>query len=124
MGCDALEELGNQIGSLYENDSECRRIACIVWEEYIALLKYWYDYQKLGADIKSLLKAYKELGDKLCHYPAYKKVAIDAWAAFVELAQKFYRCVEKGEAEKYAEKIKKLDPSYVMPKKSGCISKA
>jgi len=31
-------------------------------------------------------------------------------------------CRTKGEAEIYAEKIKKIEPSYEMPKKAGCIS--
>ena len=50
------------------------------------------------------------------------KKAVSAWKEYVSLAQKWYAYPPKGEAEIYAEKIKKYDPSYEMPKKAGCIS--
>lgn len=49
-------------------------------------------------------------------------IAVIAWKEYVSLAQKWYSYPPKGEAELYAEKIKKVDPSYEMPKKAGCIS--
>lgn len=68
----------------------------------------------------------KELGDQLdALYPSDPKcklLAVTAWKEYVSLAQKWYAYAPKGDAEIYAEKIKKVDPSYEMPKKAGCIS--
>ena len=50
------------------------------------------------------------------------EIAVLAWKEYVSLAQKWYAYPPKGEAEAYAEKIKKIEPSYEMPKKAGCIS--
>ena len=50
------------------------------------------------------------------------EIAVLAWKEYVSLAQKWYAYAPKGEAETYAEKIKKIDPTYEMPKKAGCIS--
>ncbi len=49
-------------------------------------------------------------------------IAVVAWKEYVSLAQKWYSYPPKGEVEVYAEKIKKIEPSYEMPKKAGCIS--
>lgn len=51
-----------------------------------------------------------------------KNFAVVAWKEYVVLAQKWYAYAPKGNAEIYAEKIKKVEPSYQMPKKAGCIS--
>ena len=122
-GIAALENMGNQVGNLYDNDAECKKIASIIWEDYILAITKWYSYRRTSEEIRPTLTRLKEIGDQLGEVPEYKYVAVLAWSKFVKLAQQFYAYVEKGEAEKYAEKIKKLDPSYVMPKKSGCISK-
>ncbi len=70
--------------------------------------------------------AIRDLGDELEKlYVAdadAKKLAVVAWKEYVSLTQKWYAYAPKGEAETYAEKIKKIDPSYEMPKKAGCIS--
>ena len=50
------------------------------------------------------------------------EIAVLAWKEYVSLAQKWYAYAPKGEAETYAEKIKKIVPTYEMPKKAGCIS--
>ena len=50
------------------------------------------------------------------------EIAVLAWKEYVSLAQKWYAYAPKGEAETYAEKIKKIDPTYEIPKKAGCIS--
>ncbi len=72
------------------------------------------------------LSTLKELGDGIDKlYPTdvnYKNIAVTAWKEYVTLAQKWYAYVPKGDAEIYAEKIKKYEPSYEMPKKEGCIS--
>lgn len=124
LGSDALDALGEQIDALSVSDPEYKKIASVAWEEYLALQQNWYKYKKGSTDLKIIMTSFKELGDRLGDDPAYKKIALEAWSEFVTFAQKFYALVEKGEAEIYAEKIKKLDPSYIMPKKSGCISKA
>lgn len=70
----------------------------------------------------------KEVGDKLeklyLNDADCKKLAVIAWKEYVSLSQKWYAWAVKGDAEIYAEKIKAIDPSYVMPEKAGCISLA
>lgn len=72
------------------------------------------------------MKAIKELGDKVDKLfvsdASCKKLAVVAWKEYVSLSQKWYAWAVKGDAEIYAEKIKKIEPSYEMPKKAGCIS--
>lgn len=53
------------------------------------------------------------------------KIAAIAWKEGVTLQQKWHAYKYNGKtAEEYAEKIKKVEPSYEMPKKAGCISLA
>ncbi|MBQ9805335.1 MAG: hypothetical protein IJW49_02340 [Clostridia bacterium] len=54
---------------------------------------------------------------------AAMKIAAIAWKEGVSLQQKWYAYKYDGKtAEEYAEKIKKVEPDYEMPKKAGCIS--
>ncbi len=75
---------------------------------------------------KAGMMAVRDMGDEIVKlYPdndKANKLAVVAWKEYVSLAQKWYAYAPKGEAEIYAEKIKKIDPSYEMPKKAGCIS--
>ena len=77
---------------------------------------------------KTGMATLKALGDQLDTLyvadPDCKRLAAIAWKEYVSLAQKWYAWAPKGDAEIYAEKIKKVDPSYEMPKKAGCISLA
>ncbi|MBQ9117964.1 MAG: hypothetical protein IJY11_02040 [Clostridia bacterium] len=72
------------------------------------------------------MAALKALGDQLENLyvadPECKRLAVIAWKEYVSLSQKWYAWAVKGDAEIYAEKIKKVDPTYVMPEKAGCIS--
>ena len=72
------------------------------------------------------MKALKALGDQVEKIyiadPECKRLAAIAWKEYVSLSQKWYAYAVKGDAEIYAEKIKKVDPSYEMPSKAGCIS--
>lgn len=72
------------------------------------------------------MNALKALGDQLeklyINDDECKRLAVIAWKEFVSLSQKWYAYATKGEPEIYAEKIKKVDPTYEMPKKAGCIS--
>lgn len=56
--------------------------------------------------------------------PEGMKMAVKAWKEYVTLAQKWYSWAPKGEAETYAAKIQKIEPSYELPKKAGCITLA
>ena len=85
-----------------------------------------FDYSVIKSCCVTGMNALKNLGDQ-CEKlfvadPECKKLAVIAWKEYVSLAQKWYAYATKGEAEIYAEKIKKVDPSYEMPKKAGCIS--
>ena len=72
------------------------------------------------------LSAMRELGDTLeklySGNAAIMEIVVAAWKEYVSLAQKWYSYAPKGDAEAYAAKIQKIDPSYEMPKKAGCIS--
>lgn len=51
------------------------------------------------------------------------KTAVKAWKAGVYRQQQWYGMgLDKSLPETYCAKIQKLDPSYEMPKKAGCIS--
>ena len=50
------------------------------------------------------------------------KLAVKAWKEGVSLQQKWYAYGDKTAPERYAAKIKLVEPSYEMPKKAGCIS--
>lgn len=85
-----------------------------------------FENSEISYCCKAGMSALKELGDLLDKLyvsdPKCKNLAVIAWKEYVSLAQKWYAYVPKGEAEIYAAKIKKVDPSYEMPKKAGCIS--
>lgn len=85
-----------------------------------------FDNSAITSCCKTGMFAIRDLGDELEKlYLAdaeVKNLAVFAWKEYVSLAQKWYAYAPKGEAEVYAEKIKKIDPSYEMPKKAGCIS--
>ena len=53
--------------------------------------------------------------------------AVAYWKSSIDIQQKNYKTPIAKQyneyPEKYAEKIKKYDPTYVMPKKAGCMSK-
>ena len=54
--------------------------------------------------------------------PDMMKLACKVWKEGVKLQQKFYAYSYSGTVEEYVEKIKKVEPDYVLPKKAGCIS--
>ena len=75
---------------------------------------------------KEGMRTLKELGDEIeklyfCDEEG-KRLAVIAWKEYVSLSQKWFAYAVKGDAELYAAKIKKVEPSYEMPKKAGCIS--
>lgn len=67
------------------------------------------------------------LGDDVAKYfgnkEQFMKVAAEFWKAGVYRQQQWYGMgVDKTYPEIYTAKIQKIDPSYIMPKKAGCIS--
>ena len=85
-----------------------------------------FDNSSIVSCCKNGMFTLRDLGDELDKLfiadPEAKRLAVIAWKEYVSLAQKWYAYAPKGEAEIYAEKIKKIEPSYEMPKKAGCIS--
>ena len=85
-----------------------------------------FDSKIITSTCKIGLAALKELGDfveKLyINDSTCQVLAVTTWKEYVSLLQKWYAYAPKGEAEAYAEKIKKYEASYEMPKKAGCIS--
>lgn len=87
-----------------------------------------FDNKEIVACCKTGMATIKEVGDLVATMysldPECKRIAAIAWKEYVSLSQKWYAYAVKGDAELYAEKIKKVDPTYEMPKKAGCISSA
>lgn len=103
----------------YMNNKNCEKK---IGDSYVKV----FDSSAITTCCKYGMQTIKELGDLLdTLYVAdakSKSLAVVAWKEYVSLAQKWYAYAPKGEAEIYAEKIKKVDPSYEMPAKAGCIS--
>lgn len=85
-----------------------------------------FNYSAIKSVCVTGMSALKNLGDQIStlysNDPECEKIAAIAWKEYVSLCQKWYSYAPKGDAEIYAEKIKKVDPAYEMPKKAGCIS--
>lgn len=85
-----------------------------------------FDQSSITSSCKKGMFAIRDLGNELESIYGgdadAMAIAVLAWKEYVSLAQKWYAYPPKGEAEIYAEKIKKIEPSYEMPKKAGCIS--
>ncbi len=84
------------------------------------------DIQRVCRD--GILTLYK-LGDAIYKYFPLNKEAKDcamaSWKEGVSLQQTWYSLVkDKTLPQVYTQKIQKIDPSYVMPKKAGCITLA
>lgn len=95
-----------------------------VGDKYVTVFEYNV-ITGCGKEGMKTLKALGDLVDSLYgEYEEGKKIAAIAWQEYVLLSQKWYAWAVKGDAELYAEKIKKVIPSYEMPKKAGCISLA
>ena len=67
------------------------------------------------------------LGDAIAknfaNQPEAMNCAVTAWKEGVSLQQKWYAYKYSGKTvEEYAAKIQKIEPSYEIPKKAGCIS--
>ncbi len=85
-----------------------------------------FEASQISSVSKEGLATLKDIGDFIASIystsPAGMNLAVKAWKEYVSLAQKWYAYAPKGDAEIYAAKIQKVDPSYEMPKKAGCIS--
>ena len=85
-----------------------------------------FDDSSIVSCCKKGMFAIRDLGNEIEKLYAqeanFMAIAVMAWKEYVTLAQKWYAYPPKGEAEVYAEKIKKIGPEYEMPKKAGCIS--
>ena len=85
-----------------------------------------FDSSQVVSVCKEGMKSLRELGDYVDSLfessPEGMSLAVKAWKEYVSLAQKWYAYAPKGDAEVYAAKIQAVDPSYVLPKKAGCIS--
>jgi len=85
-----------------------------------------FDASQISSVSKEGLATIKDIGDFIASIystsPEGMNLAAKAWKEYVSLAQKWYAYAPKGDAEIYAAKIQKVDPSYEMPKKAGCIS--
>lgn len=106
-----------------------------VGDSYVTI----FDMSIVTACCRIGMKALKDLGDHIEKLYAKDSVdqvdsynvsaeatrlAVAAWKEYVLLSQKWYAYAVKGDPETYTAKIKNFDPSYEMPKKSGCISLA
>lgn len=85
-----------------------------------------FEQSQISSVCKEGLASLKDIGDYTASLfassPEGMNLAVKAWKEYVALAQKWYAYAPKGDAEAYAAKIQKIDPSYELPKKAGCIS--
>jgi hypothetical protein len=85
-----------------------------------------FEASAISSCCKEGMKTTRDLGDEITKlYPDNDEalqIAVSAWKEYVSLAQNWYAYAPKGDAEVYAGKIKEYDPSYEIPKKTGCIS--
>ena len=90
-----------------------------------------YEFKKYEAERGGhYLKLKYELGDeimsKYASMPGLVKFTLKMWKKCIETQQREYGTSAAKECAgfpaKYAEKIKKYEPNYVIPKKAGCIS--
>ena len=85
-----------------------------------------FDASQISSVRKEGLATLKDIGDFIASIystsPEGMNLAVKAWKEYVSLAQKWYAYAPKGDAEIYAAKIQKVEPSYEMPKKAGCVS--
>lgn len=70
-----------------------------------------------------MLYGFGDTIEKYCaNKPEIMSIAVEAWKAGVYRQQQWYGMgMDKTLPEKYTAKIQKIDPSYVLPKKGGCI---
>lgn len=64
------------------------------------------------------------INNEFSNLPDAKKLAVSSWKEGVFLSQKWYALFKKAVTEEYANKIKAIEPNYVMPRKAGCIQVA
>ncbi len=85
-----------------------------------------FEASQISSVCKEGLATLKDIGDFIASIystsPEGMNLAVKAWKEYVSLSQKWYAYAPKGDAEIYSAKIQKVDPSYEMPKKAGCIS--
>lgn len=85
-----------------------------------------FEASQISSVSKEGLATLKDIGDFIASIystsPEGMNLAVKAWKEYVSLAQKWYAYAPKDDAEIYAAKIQKVEPSYEMPKKAGCVS--
>ena len=47
-GMSTLKTFGDEVSKLYLADPECKRLAAIIWKEYVSLCQKWYAYAPKG----------------------------------------------------------------------------
>ena len=85
-----------------------------------------FEMSQISSVCKEGMATLKDIGDLVATLfapsPEGMNMAVKLWKEYVTLAQKWYSYAPKGDAEAYAAKIQKVEPSYELPKKAGCIS--
>jgi len=85
-----------------------------------------FEMSQISSVCKEGMATLKDVGDLVATLfgpsPEGMNMAVKLWKEYVTLAQKWYSYAPKGDAEVYAAKIQKVEPSYELPKKAGCIS--
>ena len=108
-----------------EDDDEKGTTAWFVLDYHLEALKAIFSSSLKN---KKALEFY-EFGDaiesKYGKLPSVMEVAADAWKEAISIQKYAYRLNYEGkDADAYAAKVKKVDPSYVVPAQaSGCVSK-
>ena len=118
--------LADMYGSIKGLPSSMSAIQKELWESASESEKPTYNKQMKLCQKYGIENLY-HFGDAVQKYfsgdQAAQKVAVDAWKSAIANQQKYPYCgAEKTLPEKYLPLIQKVDPSYVLPKKAGCIS--
>ena len=127
-----LTEAVDQIAEMEGTDMEKAMVLIAFVYAYTPIVDYVTGY--LGAQMatpqdrieRAVLTLY-QTGNAIEHNFSSNeeamKMASEAWKEAVKLQQKFYAYKYNGsKVEDYVEKIRKVEPDYVVPKKAGCIS--
>lgn len=124
------EEKINLLSAIYESikdlSASMGAVQMDLWKVAPDSEKAKYNDQKKGCEKMGIQNLYHFADAVEVYFSNNKeaqKIAVNAWKSAVATQQKYPYCgVDKTLPEKYLPKIQKHDPSYVLPKKAGCIS--
>lgn len=121
--CEITPNVIKEIADSSSSDAIKHKQIVAICGEFIPCTWSLYKWSHNNQILKRGIAALYELGNAIEKEFGNKGAAIHPWKEAVSLQQKFYNVLEdKTLPEKYTKKIQSVEPDYVMPEKSGCIS--